>query len=467
MRRLHLLGAIVGWIACPSAFALAPAPTPLSGSPTFPTPREPHRVVAIDVEDTVRGCFGGSTNSHRMEPLVEHGGIFASEHQALIPSEVDDLLRVIRASEGVALDLERLGLTPEAVARHRNDLKKAALPAHNPIAVQFPDDLAELLEPENILRIARNHIEQRMISTTSFNFRVVFEFADGANIVVESTSELPGKLPWDVTIGDRRWRSWSVDLSHAMTSVVSSNAAWHHALLYQDRYWARDFWTQGSFVWRELQEAVEGHVAESIYGNMEGFRSASAAWRVERRGTIGWINSGPFGLHLMLSKRTIPILERDSDIIDGAWWWNPIVDGRTTATWDDFVAAHARATTTAAKMTWLREWKAAGPGREIELHVVGGDAHGADPLEDSVMPIWRRFGLKRKPEFNVMLRDPNGNRTGEVFFGSEDLRAVVVSMYAIGPTQEPKHWLDAETVSFYAGQGTCLVVQANGTRHGC
>lgn len=53
---------------------------------------------------------------------------------------------------------------------------------------------------------------------------------------------------------------------------------------------------------------------------------------------------------------------------------------------------------------------------------------------------------------------------GEVFFGSEDSRAIVVWMSE--PSDESEHWLDKEVFHYQSGGG-CLIVDSSGQHERC
>jgi hypothetical protein len=385
------------------------------------------------------------------------GEILRSSKRELSEAEARAIRDVVLASEE-GIDLASLNITPETLKTHTDVIKRAALPRENPAGITFPSELDDLLEWKNIARIVNERLATPLRSTTRFQFRVVFEGEDP--VVVESSSELPGMLPWSVTAHGKTWRTWSLPVSVALQRVLAADVPDHHSLHMAEAYWNAGFWADES-MWREIGDRVEETAAQSIYEQLNGYEAARKEWSISRP-TIGAINSGPFGLHLMLSRRSSVFSASAEHIINGAWWWVPIKDQQPRATWNDLQGAVERATASLHHHTWLDAWKRSTSGREVELHVVGDDPSGDRPVEATVLPAWRAAGLAGRPEFDVLLRD--GGRMGEVFFGSEDSRAIVVWMSET--SDESKHWLDKEVFHYQSGGG-CLIVDSSGQHERC
>lgn len=438
---MEAVGAVMSWrIALLALLGLTEHALPPEEGEAVAAP-----IVAIDVRDTVRGCFGGSDNSHR---FVRNGETFTSAHGSIPAQEAHALRALILASEGSGRDVAALGVTRAAVEEHKADIRKAALPRENPLGAEFPAELEGLLDYENIRRIADDNLASQDWSTTTADFSVTFEGDEP--VTVASTSLIPGGLPFTVRVHGREFVTWSVEVSRALAALVSTAAPKYHTILAGQAYWQTGIWSDDG-AWDPLQNAVEQHLADTYTDRVIGINEIRADWNLKTM--IGRVNFGPFGLHMTMSRKTR--LLRSNDVIDSAWWWNPIVSGRVTATADDFFAARDRAANRLAAHHWLAQWKDVSSDRSVEIHVVGADPAGDDG-NSSAMGHWQQAGLLGTPTVRVLLRADH--RLGELWIGDGDPHALVIWMQ---PEAAAKHFLDERDIYSRSMHG-CLVVSPNG-----
>jgi len=136
---------------------------------------------------------------------------------------------------------------------------------------------------------------------------------------------------------------------------------------------------------------------------------------------VGNINSMPKSLFVQI-KATHPA------IIDAAWWWNPLADGKPSLSWDDFMESYAVAEAAMAKHPWLQDWKNLSQERSLELHLMGG-AIDKNPsaLETDVIPVWRHAGFSGEPTYRLLARRNYGLSWVEIYFSDRDERALVTT----------------------------------------
>lgn len=400
------------------------------------------RMTAIDVSDIVQPCSGGHGGSHR---LVADGDVFRSPKGQLSEAEARAILAVVLASPR-DFDLAALGITPAITKAHVDDIKRATLPRDGGIV--FPSSLDDLVAWPNVSRIATQRLQSPPLSTGRFRFRVVFEGDDP--VVVESASELPGRIPWTITANATTWQTWSLSVGVALQRILADDDA-DDTLTTADAYWREGFWSDW-VVWREIAGPVADTAADIILAKLDGGAAARQTWRVEQDTT----NFLEHGLRLELERWYASAAPKRSTLINRAVWWVPIVDGEPTADWHDLQAAVDRATTSIGAHRWLHAWKAASSGRKVELHVVGDNPAGDAPRE--LQRAWRAAGMKGEPVFDVQLHD--GGRMGQVIFGVDDSRALVVSM-----SKGHGHWLDAESVTPRSRE--CVIVERDGRHTRC
>jgi len=119
-------------------------------------------------------------------------------------------------------------------------------------------------------------------------------------------------------------------------------------------------------------------------------------------------------------------------LIDAVQWWNPLVDGKPSLSWDDFMKAHAAAESAMAKHPWLRDWKNLPVKqwkRSLELRLLGR-AIGEDSswLEKYVIPVWHHAGFSGEPAYCIHAR--RYEEWSTIYFSDKDERALMISNYS-------------------------------------
>jgi hypothetical protein len=96
---------------------------------------------------------------------------------------------------------------------------------------------------------------------------------------------------------------------------------------------------------------------------IRGFRKLRGRLEIESA-YKGVVNAMPESLNVTL-KSTRPALIDDVD------WWNPVVAGKPSLSWTDFLVAYNQAETALARHPWLAVWKKKALGRSIDVNLLG------------------------------------------------------------------------------------------------
>jgi hypothetical protein len=398
------------------------------------------------VHDECTGCFHSNVRDYEW---IEAAGDYSFKGQHISRAEIEELRKQAMLSSGLPDDLlAQIGFTPAALAAHHQDVLEAAWPEsfrpENGERLVLPAELDRLLSFEALAPHVLAELQGRNWSSTT-HYELQITLPGDPPIVVQSASGVAWKLPWEIEVGSKRWTSSNPALSRALLRLVDREGP-NAGLLDGDVYWSQDFWHDEDFWGRWVGRDLETALAESVYSKLDGYSAAMDRFRVEKAES-GSINGLPESLFLTIETR-------QSSAIDGAWWWNPLKDGKPTSDWNEFVAVFDGALRSVEKMPWLKDWKLAGPDRTIEAHVVGTLGYSESGRERVVSPAWEDAGLQGAPDFEVLLRRKD-KWCGTIWLSASGDGALVANMQA-GPGEG---WLDQLEVSY----PTYVRVDAAGT----
>lgn len=172
--------------------------------------------------------------------------------------------------------------------------------------------------------------------------------------------------------------------------------------------------------------------------SIRGYDELLRRFRIDRA-TQGFPNSIDESLLVTLSATA-------GKYLDSAWWLNPIANGKPRYSWADFTELFDRVDHLLEGHRWLREWRAAGQGRRLELHALGRQTSG-EGLNTFVLPIWREAGLRGDAVYTVLARLPDSSW---IQLNLNDQKPSILVAYSTGiPFTHPLHWLDALDVQFH------------------
>jgi hypothetical protein len=152
---------------------------------------------------------------------------------------------------------------------------------------------------------------------------------------------------------------------------------------------------------------------------LAGYERFAASFSIEQA-IVGCVNSAPESLFVDLAA-THP------GTVDAARWWDPLIHGKPSLTWDDFTQTFAAAEAALAAHPWLKDWKALPGKRSLVLQLQGREI-GRDSfdMENIVPPLWRHAGLAGKPAY-CLLAGWGQSAWVEIYFSDTDSRALITS----------------------------------------
>jgi hypothetical protein len=400
----------------------------------------------IQISDSTVGCF----DSKNVETLFTRtNDVFFSESRT-IPANIIENLRkaiLVGSKKSEKLSLEDLGITPETVVQHRADILEAALKYAKDVPKTVPSELEYLFEYPNISEVAAKSLKRHEGSTTRVAFKFVLEGQE--KIAVESNHECPWMLPWKITVGDKSWESYSVEIPKFLAEIADSKGP-NHPLLNGKEYWKSEFWKDRDVWDRVIGDPLGEYHAKQLAISLEGYQEFQKQFELKKAETNHFI-SQPFSLLL-------GIQTKKPSLVNSVWWYNPIESGKPVGNWNQFLKLYEACSKAASKHRWLEVWKASGKDRLVEGAFSGFVGHdAAKDLEEYVLPAWKDAGCKGLPEFKLRLRQGRGCHT--VFISSGEKNALVVS----SEKGTGSHWLDKEEVFFHPKTPDYIVVNPEGS----
>lgn len=393
---------------------------------------EPIRVI-----DQSRGCFHHVEKSYAWEP---DGRDFVRGEARIRGADVEALRALLLASQRESPDhlLARLGFSPEALAAHRAEILDVIAPATWRDAagrpLPLPPDIEPLLSYERLVGPVRAHLlGGKNLSTTQQAFTVLLP--GETPIRVHGEGLRPGMLPWTITSGTESCSSSDPAISAALRPLADPEGPCVGDLD-GALYWTSGLWRDQELWGRLAGDELVQRLAERQAVAQPGWAEFDQRF-VIKEARSGTINSQPESAFYVLAARR-------PQLVDSAWWWNPLEGHARTRTWTEFVRAFDAVAAAAERQRWLAAWKAAGPDRHVEAHIVGVTPRSELMLEELVEPGWRHAGFRGTPEIELVLRR---GRTwcGTIYLASGDRRAFI-------ETTQPgsgSHWFDELEVAFH------------------
>lgn len=390
----------------------------------------------IQVTDRSRGCFHDVDKSTAWQP---DGRDFVRGADRLSGADIEALRTLILASRREVPDLlPRLGFTPESLAAHRSEILNLVVPptwrdaSGKPLAL--PSDLERLLSYDRLSGPVRAHLlGEGYLSTTHREFTVVLP--GDPPIRVHSEGLQPGMLPWAITWGAEGWSSSDPAIPAAMRKLADPEGPCASALD-GTPYWTKDLWLDQSLWGRLVGDELVRRLAEHQAAEQHGWAE------FDRRFVVEKAESG--AINLQPESAFYQIAARRPQLVDSAWWWNPVLGHRRTRNWTDFLRAFDAVAPVVERQRWVASWKAAGPDRHVEAHIVGVTPRSETMLEALVQPGWRHAGFRGTPEIEILLRR-GSDWCGTIYLAFGDPRAFI-DHASPGPGS---HWFDQLQIAFH------------------
>jgi hypothetical protein len=404
------------------------------------------------VTDKQGGCFYDADASYSLRQSVQ--GFGRGENRV----STDEFLRLrevlLNASDGRDSLLQALGITQAKIDSQRHAILAAALQGDSVTPLALPDEVRTLLDLDSVKSMVFQELNavdsgSVIVSTSWCSFAV--ELPGDPPIVASSKSCRPWMLPWAIRAGQREWRTWSTEVSKALSRLAAKDSP-NARLLDGTQYWNEDFWSDTSFWSGTLRDGLgvqlNAHHAHQLATALDEWSRASVEFELVEART-GLINSCELSLALTVKPRKPASIDR-------VRWYNQLADGIPTFGWDTLLALAAEAEAAVAGQPWLADWRAR--GGEIWLVAHDDLGYGCGSLEPWVLPAWRDAGNSGVPEFQLSL---TGSGTGyaRVYLGDNEPASVIT---LAGLKGEGAHWLYGEEVSFHPSKPEYLLVTPDG-----
>jgi hypothetical protein len=187
---------------------------------------------ALRIGSISHGRYGGDDTS----TLFLSGSSYTDGKRTIPVDAVSHLRDVLRASERTQnLVPADLGITPESVREHHNEILRAA--GLDP-AAPLPPGAEEAISYNEVVQYAESLVE--IVHADHFTRTGVR--SDGpSGFSVWTDQAMPLTLPWSVTMNGRSWITYSPDVSHAVAALLPAGS---HRDLVEDsfQFWSHSFW---------------------------------------------------------------------------------------------------------------------------------------------------------------------------------------------------------------------------------
>lgn len=333
-----------------------------------------------------------------------------------------------RTSRGRQYFAQEVGLTPEAIGAHREQILKTCS------IEKLPAELEHCLDYQTVLANA----QRLAFMEDSFHFA-----GQEMSLVIDGTpplrvtrrSVLFGFLqPSTVNCGGATWETCSLATVDAFTRLLERDSKYYRSVsegrtFWEDAVWTHDDTAFGVSIWGELVGEYQMYSDLPAFRKRPGFEQLSQCFRIV---SLYAPSEGEFYL------TAVPLKPSALDFVD---WSNTsnqplgsLLDVHRRCQ-DDVVAHHG----------WLLDWKNSGAGRAIQLKV-----DPAEP-EDYDRSQWRQAGLRGDPEYELELLD-HERSCARVWLSSQSSEGLI-------PWATPKSGM---TVNDPCDDGQVLVVDGSG-----
>ncbi len=403
----------------------------------------------VKIVDDMQSCFGSkhvvSTYSICEQEFVD------KKKKSIPPKDLLELIDIIRKSKNHSIfSCEDLGITPDLVKLHREQLIKSSIYANTPIYKKVPINHSTEFEFEAICQGAKQRLTQYDHSTTHLNFSLTIDAPDllEEKITVSSIHDVPYMLPWKVKMGDKKWESYSLDLTKKLNKLADS-AGFCAALLNDKFYWEKNFWTDSKF-W-SIYKGHELFKQDCLkYSKLlPGYENANSIYDLTDS-YFGSINCHPESLFTEMKPKS-------AKTIDTFRWWNYFKSNAPTNDWNHFIKLADRCQKMVDDRTWIHDWKKSKMTNRVSCDIAGTKCYSETNLKEYVLPAWKDAGLKGEPECQIDLE--RGDRSfGKIFISRFEPRTLVLD----ADPRTGTHWFDKLQVSFHPKIPNYIIIEPDG-----
>lgn len=402
----------------------------------------------VVINDQMQGCTGGK---HVVTTFNRQGDKYVSDKKiSITKADLEELIETIKASQSAKeFNPEKLGITPELVKQHYNDMLNAALYLKDPIYKKINPVKTEDFDYPAVCKLAKRRLFLHDRSTNHIKFSTTINepTVSAEKIEVSSTHEVGDMLPWKVKIGDKKWETFSIELPKKLSKLSPKDG--YCAQLLNGNYWTKNFWTDHYF-W-SVSVGYELHKKHSMQFAtlLPGYESAKDKYSIENA------YSGSTAFHP--DSLILDLKMKNLQNISSATWWNHYKNGEPTADWTQLSKMVSDCEKLINKQTWLVAWKNSNKSNQLHCNIDGFKYYDESNIAEYVMPAWRHAGLKGNPEVGIILSSGKDTR-GKIYLSKEDPKALILD----AEPAKGSHQFDKLKVSFHPKDPQYIIVGPNG-----
>ncbi len=395
----------------------------------------------IVVHNVSSGCF------HNLESTTEYrltaDGSFTGPGPTLDATWVSELRQLLLTSAlGEEYVLPTIGITPQIVASHREDLIRACTNVCEDEHVSIPASCEHVLSFESVGGMAFVEATHENHSTTSVLFEVSIP-GDPA-IVVRSEQYQAWMLPWTIRVKDSEWITYDIRIPMNLAKLAEPDGP-NTELLDGTRYWSEHFWKDPHTICA-LTDRLQSEYARTLFSALPGYSEAALLVEMEGEAVLG-----------CSEHCEIQVSFRQPALVSRASWQNRIANGKLQHDWPVLLRMIEQANSAVAGFPWLAHWKLNAPERSIELLAANAAAVSDSEDRNEVVEMWREAGIFGTPEYELVLWSPRYRRA-RVFLNSQSDQLLAIEHYR--PDEEdPSALPDFERCSFASIDRTGVVVK--------
>lgn len=402
----------------------------------------------VVMNDQMQGCF--DFKSVKTTFNLTNGKYVSDKKLSFSREDLKELVKIIESSKSVSdLNPETIGITPELVKQHKNDLLKTTLPLEDPVYKKItPGDIKEF-DYAAVCQSAKRKFFALDSCTTHIKIVVTIDdpTVSAEKIEISSIHNAGFMLPWKVKIGDRKWETYSTELPKKLSQI--SDKSGYCAKLLNGNYWQKDFWTDRIFWYSEVGYQLHNKNALEFAKLLPGHESLGSKYDFEDS------FSGSMAFHP--DSLVLQIKAKKPQLISSVHWWNHYKNCAPTADWSHLSGMVGTCEQMVNKQSWLVAWKNSSDKNSLRCNIDGFKLYDESNLNEYVVPAWRHAGMKGYPEVGIILL--RGKETcGKVFLSKTESRALILEAKSAKGT----HWFDKLNVDFHPKDPHYIIVQPTG-----
>lgn len=255
---------------------------------------------------------------------------------------------------------------------------------------------------------------------------------------------------------NEKYSKFGVDVIKGTSDVIHSYE--HGRLITIARYYAEHYNLA-------LLQHISHVESVQLSNGLKGYAALTTKMKITQE-TTGLINQLPESFHAELISLT-------THCVNLAWWFDPIINGKPSYNWDQFIEIYEAVNEAACQHKWIQEWVKAGPNRNAEAQIFGVRPYTETNIDFFVKTAWESAGLSSEPYYELNLRK-GSEWFGTLYISKNKEMALITSLNKTDRTSKQgagdtgKHWLDDIPQFSYHPKAEMIkyiVVDRNGKYH--